>query len=152
MQLSNVGETESIAAAMDALAEALGPQREVRLGRKPSQAEVEEALEGAAEADVVVLALYLRLKAGRGETGLFPGQEPFVRQLLDQDVPVVLVTFGNPYVIIPFADAEVLLVAYEQSLASIAAVAGILRGRQPARGLLPITVGPYPFGSGVEGF
>lgn len=150
VQLSNVGETESIAAAMDSLAEALGPQREVRLGQKPSQAEVEEVLD--TEAGVVVLALYLRLKAGRGEAGLFPGQERFVRRLLDQDVPVVLVTFGNPYVIIPFDEAEVLLVAYEQSLASVAAVAGILRGQQPARGLLPITVGPYPFGSGVEGF
>ncbi len=150
VQLSNVGETESIAAAMDSLAEALGPEREVRLGQKPSQADIEEALAGAAGAGVVVLALYLRLQAGRGEAGLFPGQEPFVRQLLDQDVPVVLVTFGNPYVIIPFDDAEVLVVAYEQSLASVAAVAGILRGRQPARGLLPITVGPYPFGSGLS--
>ena len=151
VQLSNVGETESIAAAMDSLAAALGPHREARLGQKPSRADVEKALAGAAEAEVVVLALYLRLQSGRGEAGLFPRQEPLVRQVLDLDVPVVLVTFGNPYVIIPFAEAEVLLVAYEQSLASVAAVAGILQGRQPARGVLPITVGPYPFGSGLSG-
>ena len=149
VQLSNVGETESIAAAMDSLAEALGPVREVRLDQKPSQADVGAALAEVAEAEVVVLALYLRLQAGRGEAGLFPRQASFVRRLLEQQAPVVLVTFGNPYVVIPFAEAEVLLVAYEQSMASVAAVAGILQGRQPARGVLPITVGPYPFGSGL---
>ena len=99
---------------------------------------------------MVVLTLYLRLQAGRGKAGLFPRQEQFVRQLVDRGTPVVLVTFGNPYAVTALADAEGLLVAYEQSLASVAAVAAVLQGRQAARGVLPVAVDPYPFGSGIR--
>ena len=99
---------------------------------------------------MVILALYLRLQAGRGKAGLFPRQEQFVRRLVNQGTPVILVTFGNPYAVTTLADAEALLVAYEQSLASVAAVAAVLQGRQRARGLLPIAVDPYPFGFGIR--
>ncbi len=151
VQLSNVEDSPSIEAAMDSLAALLAPAGEARLGKEPARADTAEAFRVAAEADVVVLALFLRLQSGRGKAGLFPRQEQFVRRLVDQGKPVVLVTFGNPYIITALADAEVLLVAYEQSLASVAAVAAVLQGRQAARGTLPIAVDPYPFGFGLPG-
>ena len=150
VQLSNVDDSPSIKAAMDTLAALLAPADEVRLGKEPARADTAEALQAAAAADVVVLSLFLRLQSGRGKAGLFPRQEQFVRRLVAQGTPVVLITFGNPYAVTPLAAAEVVVVAYEQSLASVTAVAEVLRGRQRARGTLPITVDPYPFGSGVR--
>jgi len=135
---------------MDTLAAALQPVHEARLGKALSTASVESLLQATADADVIVLALYLRLQSGRGTAGLFPYQEQLVRQVLDRGVPVVLVTFGHPYAVTPFADAEVLLIAYEQSLASVEAVVNILLGRQPAQGTLPISVFPYSYGHGLR--
>ncbi len=151
LQLGNATGAESIDAAMDFFAETLAADDDVRLDQRPAKAAAEAALRRAHAADVVVLALYLRLKAGRGEAGLFPGQAAFVHRLLEGPAPVVLVTFGNPYAVIPFAEAAALVVAYDQSIESGAAVAGLLQGLQPPLGTLPVTVGGYPFGSGLSG-
>jgi hypothetical protein len=148
--MSNTRGAESIGKAMDFFNEMLDPAADVRVGTQPARTDTDAALQAARNADVVVLALYLRLQSGRGEAGLFEGQDKLVHQLLKQGKPVVLVTFGNPYAVIPFADAEVLLVAYEQSLESVSTVAGILQGMQPARGTLPITVDSYAYGSGID--
>ncbi len=150
LQLTNTAGTESLHAAMDYFAEALAPDAEARLDKRASQTAAEAALRRAEASDVVVLALYLRLQAGRGEAGLFPAQTQFAHRLLAGKTPVVLVTFGNPYAVVPFAGAGALVVAYDQSIESVAAVASILQGLQPPRGTLPITVDPYPFGSGLH--
>jgi beta-N-acetylhexosaminidase len=150
VQLSNVRESESIAAAMDSLAAILAPDAEARLGIRPSRTESSQVLRKVEGADVVVLALYLRLQSGRGKAGLHPGQEQVVRRLVEREEPLVLVTFGNPYAVTSFADADALVVAYEQTLESVRAVMNVLQGRQPARGKLPITVDPYPLGSGLS--
>jgi beta-N-acetylhexosaminidase len=149
VQMSNTRSAESIDKAMDFFNEMLVPAAEVRPGTKPSTGDINAALQAVADAEVVVLALYLRLQSGRGEAGLFARQDRLVHRMMEQGKPVVLVTFGNPYAVIPFSDAEVLLVAYEQSLESVATVAGILQGMQPARGTLPITVDSYAYGSGL---
>ncbi|MDX1547366.1 MAG: glycoside hydrolase family 3 C-terminal domain-containing protein, partial [Rhodothermales bacterium] len=150
IQLRNVDESESIAAAMNRFADRLGAGADVHLGIKPANEAMQRALAAADTARVVVVALYLRLQAGRGEAGLFDTQEDLVRRLLATEQPVVLVTFGNPYAVLPFDDAEALLVAYEQSIESVTAAAAVLRGEQAPRGRLPITVGPYAYGSGLE--
>lgn len=149
VQMSNTRWSESIGKAMDFFKEMLVPATDVRPGTRPSTSDINTALQAVADAEVVVLALYLRLQSGRGEAGLFEQQDRLVYRLLAQGKPVVLVTFGNPYAVIPFSEADVLVVAYEQSLESVATVAGILQGLQPARGTLPITVDSYAYGSGL---
>ena len=152
VQLSNYLGAESISAAMDSLQVKLGRTHtvaETRYDEAPSVRERERTVQAATEADVVVLALYLRLQAGRGEAGLLREQADLARRVLEAGTPVVLVTFGNPYAASAFADAEALLVAYDQSIASVQAAADVLEGRQPARGRLPIAVAPYPFGAGL---
>ena len=151
VQLSNYRNSESIATAMDTLANTLASSYvgQVQLSSEPSSSQQRQILEQARQADAVVLALYLRLQSGRGEAGLFPAQRRLVRRLLEQDTPVVLMTFGNPYAVSTFPTAEGLLVAYDQTLASVRAAAGVLRGRQPPRGELPIRVEPYDYGAGL---
>ena len=104
----------------------------------------------ARAADGVVIGLNLRLVAGRGDAGLSDGQARLVRDLVALDVPVVLVTFGNPYAVTAYQDADAFLVAYDQTLETAAAAARVLRGEQAAPGRLPIAVEPFPFGSGGE--
>ncbi len=154
VQLSNYQNSESIDAAMSYFADTLGGDgrriNETRFDSNPTQAQREKVVRDAQGADVVVLALYLRLQSGRGEAGLFAQQERLARSLLAGDTPVVLVTFGNPYAVTTFSEADAFLVAYDQTLESARAAAHILRGLQDPLGRLPITVDPYPFGSGLD--
>jgi len=150
IHLTNYRGSESIAAAMDLLDASFGVEESARYDADPPAREAQALLARSAESDVVVLALYLRLQAGRGEAGLLPEQASFVHRLLERDVPVVLVTFGNPYAASTFRSADAIVVAYDQSLATIRAAARVLSGEQPAQGRLPITVEPFPRGSGTD--
>ncbi len=153
LHLSNYRDSESISAAMDFMETQLaGTDSSVhayRYDRRPP-ASAQAALQRAArQADVIVVALYLRLVSGRGSAGLVEGQRELVEALLASGKPVVLVTFGNPYAALSFSDPAALLVLYDQTLASVQAAAGVLRGTQAPRGRLPITVGSHPFGAGL---
>lgn len=151
VQLTNYKGSQSIDAAMEHFADALGAHGDTfdaRYDASPSPRQETRVMRAARNADVVVLALYLRLQAGRGEAGLFRGQRALVEALLNLDTPVVLVTFGNPYAASTFAHADAIVVAYDQALESAFAAARILRGLAPAHGRLPITVTPFAFGSG----
>ncbi len=162
VQLSNYRDSESIDAAMDdfaAVLEERNPVTAFRFEDEVSEEARAEVLRAAAEADVVVLALYLRLTSGRGEAGLFDAQKPLARALMERQsapeasaggTPVALVTLGNPYAPAAFPDAAALITVYDQTLASAFAAARVLRGRQPPRGELPVTVGPYAYGHGLD--
>ena len=151
-QLSNYKDSESIAAAMDvfppALEESGAAVTAQRFDTEPTEADRTAALEAARAADVVVLALYLRLQSGRGEAGLFPKQRALVQALLEQGTPVVLVPFGNPYAVDPFPEADAFLVGYDQTLATVRAAADVLRGRYAPQGRLPISLERFAYGSG----
>lgn len=156
VQLSNYTDSESIGAAMNLLEEKLdgGALAEVRFDTEPSAAARQQTLAAAREAEVVVLALYLRLTTGRGEAGLFREQTRLARALAEGETPVVLAVFGNPYAVAAFPEAAAQLVLYDQTLASVRAAAAILAGEAPPRGRLPIRAGAYDYGAGrssVEG-
>ena len=136
----------------DRLVERLGVDRLIideRFDREPTAAEREDILGQVAGADVVLMPLYLRLVAGRGEAGLFPQQRRLAQALVEQDVPVVLVPFGNPYAVTTLQNADVHLVAYDQTLASVDAAVRILEGDLSPSGRLPIRVEPYDYGAGL---
>lgn len=151
VHVTNYRSSESIQAAMDLFDRAVGETTEsVRFDDEPSERETADAVARAEESDVVVLALYLRLQAGRGEAGLFPRQTDLVHRLLELDKPIVLLTFGNPYAASAFREADGIVVAYDQALETVRAAVRVLLGEQGAPGRLPITVDPYAYGSGVE--
>ncbi len=150
VHLTNYRDSESIEAAMERLDGLLGAPGSYRYDMDPPADAIGEIVDQAREVDVLVLALYLRLQAGRGEAGLFPRQTNLVERLLQIDVPVVLITYGNPYAASDFQEADAIVVAYDQSLATIDATAEVLLGRQPAPGRLPIDVTPFDFGSGMD--
>lgn len=153
VQLTNYRGSESIGAAMDALESrqaALSQPAAFRFDGDVSAAQRSRVLEAARGADVVVVSLYLRLIAGRGDAALSQSQAALVRALLDVPVPVVLITFGNPYAVSAFANADAHVVAYDQSLETVAAVHAVLTGSLPPTGRLPITVEPYSFGAGED--
>lgn len=151
VHLTNYHSSESIQAAIDHFDKIVDESPgSVRFDEEPSEEDIGRAVAQADGSDVIVLTLYLRLQAGRGEAGLFPMQTRLVHQLLELEKPVILVTFGNPYAASLFRDADGIIVAYDQALETAHAAARVLLGKQPAPGRLPITVEPYAYGSGID--
>lgn len=65
-------------------------------------------------------------------------------------IPLVVVWLGSPYGLRGVVDADAILVAYEDAPAAREAVWDVVRGDQPLRGRLPVTVNQrYPAGAGV---
>lgn len=153
IQLTNTRNSESIEAAMDLFAETLGATVSISEGRLESRfsnSEKRNVTEAVEEADGIVIALYLRLRSGRGEAGLYPEQDEVVKALVELDKPVTLITLGNPYAVNDYVESEALLVAYEQSLASVRSMSRVILGEHYPSGRLPITVGNFAYGSGLD--
>ncbi|WP_335338517.1 hypothetical protein [Paenibacillus sp. 32O-W] len=77
-----------------------------------------------------------------------PGQIALIRKLNElPDKAFALVAARTPYDLLAVPEVPLYLCTYENKPTMMNALAGVLSGRLPARGVLPVTIGPYPRGS-----
>jgi len=116
-----------------------------------SQDEVVAVLNEVARHDVVVISAFVYVRAWTGRISLAPDQQALIRQVVRTGKPVILISFGNPYIITGIEPPDTYLAAYSGSEASQKAVAQALFGKSPVHGRLPIEIpGLYAFGEGMD--
>lgn len=124
----------------------------VVLDERSSDKEVEKALERAKGADLIVAALYGRVRTGQSNSGALP--DPGKRaldKLIDRKAPLVGISFGNPYLLGSFPDLKTYLVAYGDMPSLQQAAARALAGEIDVTGRLPITLPKlYARGTGIQ--
>ncbi|MCA1630831.1 MAG: glycoside hydrolase family 3 protein [Acidobacteria bacterium] len=124
----------------------------VVLDERSSDKEVEKALERAKGADLVVAALYGRVRTGQSNSGALP--DPGKRaldKLIDRKAPLVGISFGNPYLLGSFTDLKTYMVAYGDMPSLQQAAARALSGEIAVTGRLPITLPKlYARGTGIQ--
>jgi beta-N-acetylhexosaminidase len=124
----------------------------VVLDSRSTEQEVKDALERAQKADVVLASMYGRVRSGAVNSVGVP--EQFARvlnTLLEKKVPVVGISFGNPYLLQSFKGLQTYVVAYGDMPSLQRAAARSLAGRADFTGRLPITLpGLYPRGTGIQ--
>lgn len=110
----------------------------------------ENALQAAAHAEVLVVALHAYVRLGGGQRAL-QRHFAFLEQLIATGKPVILIAFGNPYLIAELAQQPAAyLVAYSGSEASQRMAASALFGQVALGGKLPITIPDhYAYGAGL---
>ncbi|MDT5269137.1 MAG: beta-N-acetylhexosaminidase [Acidobacteriota bacterium] len=131
----------------------LGTRAEtVVLDSRSTEAEVADALEHAQKADVVVASMYGRVRSGAANSVGLPEQGARVlNALIEKKVPVVGVSFGNPYLLQSFPGLGTYVVAYGDMPSLQRAAALSLLGRADFSGRLPISLpGLYPRGTGIQ--
>ena len=111
-----------------------------------------EALYEANFADVIVVPTYLPVRSGTNRLSLPGHLQGFLNNLLQKDKPIILISFGSPYIVEAIASQpEVYIAAYGDSEASQKAAAQALFGYTAIQGKLPITIpGVYSFGHGIQ--
>lgn len=131
----------------------LGTRAEtVVLDSRSTEAEVSEALERAQKADVVIASMYGRVRSGATNSAGLPEQDARVlNALIEKKVPVVGISFGNPYLLQSFKGFGTYIVAYGDMPSLQRAAARALLGRADFSGRLPISLpGLYPRGTGIQ--
>ncbi len=122
------------------------------LDERSSDKEVDRALERAKGADLVVAALYGRVRTGQSNSGALP--EPGKRaldKLIDRKSPLVGISFGNPYLLESFPSLKTYAVAYGDMPSLQSAAARALLGEIDVTGRLPISLpNLYARGTGIQ--
>ena len=114
--------------------------------------QVKTAQEMVKNADVVIAALYGRVRSGaKNSVGLPDSGVAILRDLIAKDKNVIGVSYGNPYILGAFPDLKTYLVAYGDMPSLQRASARALFGLQDITGRLPISLpGLYPRGTGIQ--
>lgn len=113
--------------------------------------EIEEAINRAKAADVVVAGLYGRVRSGaKNSIGLPDACVKVYRAVLSSDVKTVSVSFGNPYLLRNFPEIKNYVVSYGDMTSLQRATGAALTGKIDFKGKLPITIGDYPRGTGLR--
>jgi beta-N-acetylhexosaminidase len=122
------------------------------LDARSSEMEVDFALDRAKVAKLIIVAMYGRVRSGQSNSGTLP--EPgmrALRKLLERKVPVVGISFGNPYLLESFPELKTYLVAYGDMPGLQRAAARALVGEIDVSGRLPISLPSlYARGAGIQ--
>ncbi len=128
------------------------PQVELaRIDPRSNKLEYETVMSRAANADVLLVQLHLYTRSGE-MTGFLPKQyQELLTNLIKSGKPHVVISFGNPYVVMDFPSVDTYVCGYSDAEVMQRAMAEVLFAESPARGKLPITIpGVFKFGDGVS--
>jgi beta-N-acetylhexosaminidase len=118
---------------------------------RSNDAEYESALESVKGSDLIICQLNLFTRSGEMTGFMSRKQKEFLTRAFTLGKPVILVSFGNPYVVMDLPKVDAYVCAYSDADVMQQAVAEVLFAEYPAEGKLPITIpGFYKFGEGVE--
>ncbi|HEV2201678.1 MAG TPA: glycoside hydrolase family 3 N-terminal domain-containing protein [Bryobacteraceae bacterium] len=76
---------------------------------------------------------------------------PFVQKLTEDSVPVVFVSFGNPYLVMPFSKVAAYLATFNTAPTGETAAVKALLGEIAVTGKLPVTIPEFgQYGDGIQ--
>ncbi len=115
------------------------------------------ALRAAEKSAAVVVSCYADTRAWEGKFGLDKDQTKFLQTLVkvcnERHIPLILISFGTPYIVLDVPDVPVYLCAYCPAKVSESAAVKVITGQLVPKGQLPVTIpNLFPFGSGLTSF
>ena len=92
------------------------------------------------EYDVVITALYAKVKYGTGKISMLPSQAQLLNSLNSSVKKLIIISFGNPYLLNEFPDVNNYICAYGDADVSIKAVIKAVYGDIQFKGKLPVSI------------
>jgi beta-glucosidase-like glycosyl hydrolase len=113
--------------------------------------EMNFALNRIRRADVIIIALFARVRSGaKNSIGLPEKGFAVMKEVLKGEKPVVSISFGNPYFLRNFPEMKTYIAAYGDMTSLQKAAANSVMGNANFVGKLPVTIGEYPRGTGLN--
>lgn len=111
---------------------------------------IDEASSEAAQAKVVVFALFSSLRTAKGSVDLLPRHVELVRKFAALPAPVVVFSFGSPYFLRHFPEVDAYVCLYRNTPQAQEVAARALFGEIRVDGRLPVSIpGLFPAGHGL---
>ncbi|MFN0111707.1 MAG: glycoside hydrolase family 3 protein [Blastocatellia bacterium] len=123
------------------------------LGAQSSEAEINRVLAklDASKFDAVIYSVAVRARSGKGSVALPATGKRLAGELVKRQLPLLVISFGNPYMLTAIPEAPAYLLAYSPFPVSQRAAAKALLGEIEINGRLPISLpGLYPRGHGLK--
>ena len=122
------------------------------LDDRSSDAEVQQAVDQAGTVALVIVSMYGRVRSGQaGSVALPKPGTKALMDLLNKRIPMIGISFGNPYLLLSFPKLQTYVVAYGDMPSLQNAAAKALLGQIDVTGRLPISLpGLYPRGAGIQ--
>ena len=100
--------------------------------------------------DYYIIPLFVKVKMKSGTVGMNESQADYVNFLTYEGKRVIVISFGNPYLLDNFPEVPGYIAAYGDSKVVIDAVVKTLAGEIKPKGKLPVTITEtYKFGYGL---
>jgi len=123
----------------------------VRVDDRTSAEEFEALRARAERAERVLISVYISPREYAGSVGARGGLPRFVEALSASGAPVVVVSFGSPYVLSAFPSVPAYLLAWGGAEVSQRAAVRALRGETAIAGTLPVSLPPdHLAGTGLK--
>jgi beta-glucosidase-like glycosyl hydrolase/CubicO group peptidase (beta-lactamase class C family) len=127
------------------------PAETVNLGPEVSEETLAALVEKARGATHVVASCFVRVAGSKGTADMTESHARLLRAIAASGRPLIVLSFGSPYLLRQFPEAPVYVAAYGGAESSQQAAIGALFGEYAVRGKLPVTLpGLYAYGHGIE--
>ncbi len=124
---------------------------ELRLSDSLRSDEIAKSLALAKDADVIVVAAYIKIVLSSGTVALPAVHTAFLQSLAKVNPRAALVSFGNPYIGASVPEIPAYVCAFDNAKALQEATAEALYGKAAFKGKLPVTVSEeMKFGLGLR--
>jgi beta-N-acetylhexosaminidase len=121
------------------------------LTRESPDAEYDRLLRLARSTDLVVVSLHVAAVTSAGTVAVPEATSRFIQELARAGIPHVVVSFGNPYLLREFPNAQAYLLAWSGAEVSQQAAARALFGEIPISGRTPTRIPPsFAIGAGLQ--
>jgi beta-glucosidase-like glycosyl hydrolase/CubicO group peptidase (beta-lactamase class C family) len=124
--------------------------RTIALGPEVSDETAAEIVARAGEFTHVLVSAFVRVTASKGTADMAPSHARLLARLRGGPAPLLVVSFGSPYLLRQVPDAPVYVCAYGAAESSQRAAVAALFGEYATSGRLPVTIpGLYARGDGL---
>ena len=89
-----------------------------------------------------MFALFTSITAWEGSSGIRDKEINIIRGLIRNSRRSIVISFGSPYVLRHFMEADVLIAAYDTGRQAQSSVIKCLKGERDFKGSLPVTLLP----------
>lgn len=138
---------------VEELRQRAGMVESATLDQRASEADINRMVArlDSTKADAVIYSLAVRARSGKGSVALPAAGKRLAEELIKRKLPLLVVSFGNPYLLLAIPDSPSYLVAYSPFPVSQRAAAKAVLGEIEIGGKLPVSLpGLYPRGVGIE--
>jgi len=127
------------------------PARTLTLGPEVSEETAAKLVAMSPDFTHIVVSAFVRVTSSKGTADMAPSHARLIEKLATTGRPLIVLSFGSPYLLRQFPDVPVYVCAYGSAESSQRAAIAALFGEFATTGTLPVTIpGVAPRGAGLK--